>query len=426
MKRNKFLKFLCFFAVLSVILSMLTVFSFADVSNPYTLEGCYYFNETISLFPSNPYSFGSFYAYNKDFAPVNWNNMLKLNEGNGLYSLIYVLESENIYDYVEVYSYGSDKWIDQRYRHIYIPEAVSVPSVLYEWFISNAQRSSDDYLITSGSYTFKSNISLDGFVPITTDFSIPYEYFPDFEGLSVVSGNLCFDAIGNHYLAFNSTTQQWYDDSYRYLTISDNINNYFFYTWFYDNIISIPMGNYIVDFEIWLLNYCDKSVPLDFTSNGCSYTSLNISSTTSDGIVYVVLKYDDTVVCTESFQDGILLSREWSDEDYKMISLADAQYPTEDVYEFFESIFFSVVDVELYELAYRRGFEAGFKDGLDVGYNSGLNEGVGQSFMGNFIGNIIEGLDAFTIIGGFSLWNLIQTIVSFSIVLFILKLISGG
>ena len=60
------------------------------------------------------------------------------------------------------------------------------------------------------------------------------------------------------------------------------------------------------------------------------------------------------------------------------------------------------------------------------GYNNGYNNGLAQSFIANFFKGVIDALDQLTIFYGFSFLTIIQTVLGFCVLLWILKLIAGG
>lgn len=62
----------------------------------------------------------------------------------------------------------------------------------------------------------------------------------------------------------------------------------------------------------------------------------------------------------------------------------------------------------------------------ESGFNDGFNQGVAESFIANFFEGIIKALDNLTIFYGFSFLTIIQTVLGFGVLLWILKLIAGG
>lgn len=83
----------------------------------------------------------------------------------------------------------------------------------------------------------------------------------------------------------------------------------------------------------------------------------------------------------------------------------------------------------VFESGYSSGYNDGFSAGRDVGYNQGYHEGMAESsgnFFTDILGGVLGSLDAFTLFGGYSLLDLITTILGGFALIWILKLLAGG
>lgn len=327
----------------------------------------------------------------------------------------------------------------------YIYDGIDVTSTsLIQWFVDNnatfTKNSGGDpdepstATITAGTYFGVENPSTGSFNVSFSFTSDSYDFDTFYVGTDYITYRMLTGSTRT-VNAFDFTSDLW---AFGFESITVPVDQTLpadFVTWFNSNYskqnTSVPGPTYTIEagyykardsFTTFGWNVTNDSIRIRYYNDAANVQAYKVV----DGISFLVendaaeIYYADSAV----FTDG------WNIDGAKNIQVLQDITVSSGFYTVFNNVFAPSSEASNeFDSGYAAGYVDGRSDGYDIGYRQGYAEGLADGDT-NIFSDIIEGtlsaVDSFTIFGGFSLLDLISTLLGGMALVWILKLLAGG
>lgn len=299
------------------------------------------------------------------------------------------------------------------------------------WFLANTKSLNT---ITAGTYFGVEN-------PSTGSFDVSFSFTADsydFDTFYVGTDYITYRMLTGSTRtvnAFDFTSDLW-SFGFESITVpTDQTLPADFVTWFNSNyttqISPDPEPTYTIEagyykardsFTTSGWNVTNDSIRIRYYNDAINVQAYQVV----DGISFLFendaaeIYYADTSV----FTDG------WNMDGAKNIHVMQDITVSSDFYTVFNSVYDPSSEASNeFDSGYAAGYVDGRSDGYDIGYRQGYAEGLSDgdtNIFTDIIGGTLGAVDSFTIFGGFSLLDLISTLLGGMALVWILKLLAGG
>ena len=298
------------------------------------------------------------------------------------------------------------------------------------WFLANTKPVN---IITAGTYFGVENPSTGSFNVSFSFTSDSYDFDTFYVGTDYITyRKLTGDARSVN--VFDFASDLW-SINYETITVpTDQTLPADFVTWFNSNyttqVTPDPEPTYTIEAGYYKVRDSWNTSGWSVTNDSIEfryYDELDQSYIEAEGIAFLIENRD--MVSIWYMDDNVYLDG-WNIEGAKFIEV------TQDITV--EPEFYAVFN-NIYEISsqasneFDSGYAAGYQDGRDVGYDIGYRQGYAQgledgdtNIFVDIIGGTLAAVDSFTIFGGFSLLDLISTLLGGMALVWILKLLAGG
>lgn len=278
-------------------------------------------------------------------------------------------------------------------------------------------------------------------VPSPASFNVSFSFTSDsyeFDTFYVGSDHITYRMLTGDVRsvnAFDFTSDLW-SINYETITVpTDQTLPADFVTWFNANyttqITPDPEPTYTIQagyykardtFSTSGWNASNDSIRIRYYNDAANVQAYEVV----DGITF--LRHNDAVEIY--YSDKSVFTDGWNINGAKNIQVMQDVIVGSDFYTVFNNVYApSSESSNEFDSGYAAGYVDGRNDGYDSGYNQGYAQGLAdgdQNIFTNIIGGTLGALDGFTIIGGFSLLDLISTLLGGMALVWILKLLAGG